>query len=451
MKNHPTEIAAPGALSGERYRNVVDAFKETEAARKTKSEDYFINDRLAVTYVTLTTIILAFSYLVPVLPILILFAMWLPLPLFKGLGMLRPSRSLIWASLLPLFSMLSALWSDYSFKSLYLGIAFFSTIICIIIVNRTIRFKAFVQGMVLGLSFCMAATLQSGAQGTDVFSDTYALIGYFGSKNTVGGFAGFGMLASAGLFFIEKGFWRRILTCLGPFILCLVCLYLSKSATSLVAITVSLAAMLWAGLMCYLPRSVKFIIIATSIMLFVTLMTGIAMDGGKTLLNALGKDSTLTGRTYLWSEGYKIGWERPVLGHGYCAFWVQGQPQAERYWYEFLIPSRAGFHFHSTYIQVFVDLGLIGTLLVICQLFGACIQATRFALRGRMRAEGALLFGFSLMFLIRSFVEVEIVGVFSISALLFYTINLRLAQWVPATRTVHLPSTEGAAHGTSPR
>ncbi len=78
----------------------------------------------------------------------------------------------------------------------------------------------------------------------------------------------------------------------------------------------------------------------------------------------LGKDSTLTGRTYLWQQGIEAAKASPLVGVGYQAYWVQGFSEAERLWEEFYIGSRAGFHFHNTFIEAVVETGLIGLILL---------------------------------------------------------------------------------------
>ena len=88
------------------------------------------------------------------------------------------------------------------------------------------------------------------------------------------------------------------------------------------------------------------------------------------LLGAFGKDSTLTGRTYLWAEGLAAAGAAPTFGTGYYAYWVQGFPEAERLWEEFYITSRSGFHFHNTYIEALVELGVVGFALVALWLSG---------------------------------------------------------------------------------
>uniref|UniRef100_B0T437 O-antigen polymerase n=1 Tax=Caulobacter sp. (strain K31) TaxID=366602 RepID=B0T437_CAUSK len=78
--------------------------------------------------------------------------------------------------------------------------------------------------------------------------------------------------------------------------------------------------------------------------------------------DVLKKDTTLTGRAYLWYRAQPIIGQKPVLGHGFQAFWTQGNEDAEGLWNWAKNKSRAGFNFHNTYIEMQVDLGMVGLI-----------------------------------------------------------------------------------------
>lgn len=76
---------------------------------------------------------------------------------------------------------------------------------------------------------------------------------------------------------------------------------------------------------------------------------------------AVGKDSTLTGRTQLWAFAQSYIAERPWLGFGYSAFWdTEGAFYINRVSF-----AREGRHlyFHSYYYEMAVQLGVPLTLL----------------------------------------------------------------------------------------
>jgi exopolysaccharide production protein ExoQ len=145
------------------------------------------------------------------------------------------------------------------------------------------------------------------------------------------------------------------------------------------------------------------------------------------VFEALGKSSDLTGRTFLWSEGIKIGMRHPLLGDGYWAFWVPGRPEAEAYWYKFDIYGKSGFHFHNLYIQTFVDLGIIGLLLMCALILSNCYKSIRSIVRDGIDLTNIFCFGFAFMYLIRAFVEVDFLQSFGIGTLLFFSLLPRLS------------------------
>jgi exopolysaccharide production protein ExoQ len=95
------------------------------------------------------------------------------------------------------------------------------------------------------------------------------------------------------------------------------------------------------------------------------------------LLNAVGKDATLTGRTYLWSAAWASISQNPILGLGYQSYWQIGNWGAEELWKIMFITSRSGFHFHNTYLQVTADLGIVGLIMLIGTLILAILKTLR--------------------------------------------------------------------------
>jgi exopolysaccharide production protein ExoQ len=253
--------------------------------------------------------------------------------------------------------------------------------------------------------------------------------GLFGSKNQVGYSAEIGFYATLISFFITRSYLRRFvyLLCLA---LCAVCLVLSSSATSVLSLATTIGITCVALCLSKTPRGLRALLLIFSCIVG-TMFLWFALSSGmeQSLFSALGKDSTLTGRTYLWSEGIKAAMVKPILGYGYHAFWVQGRSLAERYWYELDIPGRSGFHFHNTFIQIFVDLGVLGLITFSLLVFATCFKSIRYVLRNDADLLGIFSLGISFMLFIRAFTEVDIGGPFSLGPLLFYSIIPRLAMY----------------------
>jgi len=150
--------------------------------------------------------------------------------------------------------------------------------------------------------------------------------------------------------------------------LALIILMLSHSSTSLVVCVVVLAILI-------LIRAFATInvIHAGGIALFTVIMLVASFALAESLtpnfsiadyvIESLGKDSTLTGRTELWADVWKLSSERPVLGHGTGSFWVGdvgvSKPIMETYYWP---PNQA----HNGYLDVIGELGFVGLALVMC-------------------------------------------------------------------------------------
>jgi len=76
-------------------------------------------------------------------------------------------------------------------------------------------------------------------------------------------------------------------------------------------------------------------------------------------LKASGKDTTLTGRTELWEDILVYASRNPVQGVGYGSFWIGDQ--ANNLWERHYWKPKQG---HNGYIDVYVELGMIGLVLM---------------------------------------------------------------------------------------
>lgn len=75
------------------------------------------------------------------------------------------------------------------------------------------------------------------------------------------------------------------------------------------------------------------------------------------LFEAIGKESTLTGRTEIWAEAWRAIAERPLLGYGYSAFWNQASPIVQWIWYAVGWEPPTS---HSGYLEILLQLGWFG-------------------------------------------------------------------------------------------
>jgi exopolysaccharide production protein ExoQ len=130
------------------------------------------------------------------------------------------------------------------------------------------------------------------------------------------------------------------------------------------------------------------------------------------ILDSLGKDVTLTGRTWLWEWADREIAARPALGAGYQAFWQEGNWRAEEIWFHDEKIDKTGYHFHNTYLQVAVDLGLAGLLVLLATLGAICARIGSSVLLSRPGAPQFFALGVFLFFLLRLPFEVDLFWAF---------------------------------------
>ncbi|MFC0632476.1 O-antigen ligase family protein [Brevundimonas balnearis] len=166
--------------------------------------------------------------------------------------------------------------------------------------------------------------------------------------------------------------------------LCVIMLLGSSSRTSLIAISITISITILI-LMCT-SRSV--FVRQTSVLyaMLIAISTYYVWTSADSILNALGRDTTLTGRGLIWPAAIKFWATSPILGHGYQAAYLspEGMP---RYMYGIgwrWLPS----HSHNSYIDVMLGVGLLGLLTFAMGVITAAVRAIK-SFRERTRPEVA--------------------------------------------------------------
>lgn len=384
------------------------------------------------TLVFFTTIVMAFSSLFNVIPILIFLGLWLPLPFYKRQFVLNNPIEVLFILSLPFLCCLSTLWSDKPTLTLYHGLQFGSMIVCTLICARLVTTTALIKGLSLGVLCVLLITLAGQNYQSDHFSGGSVLVGYFGSKNIVGFFATIGILSGLLTLFLPAPIWQKFIFGLPALCISLGCLILSQSASSFIAAFCIAGALLVAGALDKLPLSYKWL--AAAMICFAGLVLLIStyafeINYVENILSILNRNPTLTGRTFLWEQGIEQLAHSPILGHGYRAFWVPGNNLAEYLWDYFAITGKSGFHFHNFFIQIAIDLGALGLVLGSALLIITVFKTLLLPLRFGMTLETTLLLGLGVMFAIRTMVEVDLLGPYGMGSFLFYMLLPRALDY----------------------
>jgi O-antigen ligase len=124
-------------------------------------------------------------------------------------------------------------------------------------------------------------------------------------------------------------------------------------------------------------RLALFGALAASLAVYAGSVLDVSEDG---IFGILGRDATLSGRTDLWQLVMDAIGDRPMLGYGYSAFWGADGPAANLV-YPVIgwTPAAA----HNGFLEVAINLGIAGEVLLIFLLAIGLRRAAVFFWRGR--------------------------------------------------------------------
>ena len=138
----------------------------------------------------------------------------------------------------------------------------------------------------------------------------------------------------------------------------------AQSATSLVGLVLGASVLLfmrssWAR--AHIDQLGRVVLVLVILFLLAYLIPGVP----DMLVGLVGRDITLTGRTELWADLLKQPFN-PLLGTGYQSFWLGSRAEAlwDKYYFH---PNQA----HNGYLETYINLGLIGTGLLMAFLVTA--------------------------------------------------------------------------------
>jgi exopolysaccharide production protein ExoQ len=130
----------------------------------------------------------------------------------------------------------------------------------------------------------------------------------------------------------------------------------ASSATALLCFVIGLSYLLVVYMTPgrFKPRNLSRAFVIVLLLYFpIDFITGLT----EVVIKSLGRETTLTGRTEIWDAVIQEV-DNPLMGQGYESFW--NGPRLVRLWKKFPFqPNQA----HNGYIEVYLNLGLIGVLL----------------------------------------------------------------------------------------
>ena len=333
---------------------------------------------------------------------------------------------------IPLLAIVSSIWSDIPLLTLRGGIQLLLTTVFAMITAAVVRFDFFIKTAGFCFFIIMFLCLISDRYALNGLTGEYSLIGIFDSKNYLSMNAAFSVFVGVTIY-RNYNLNKKIKLCgLALVILSFSVLLKSKSLGSVVT---TILVLVLAVLYIYyqkinLPKLVRCQFNWLIVISFLILVFGLIVIGNTStfdnVMYDLGKDPTLTGRTYIWSRGVESIIERPILGLGYKSVFYIGNPMAEDIWEYVHVKSGGGFHFHNMYIDISVELGLLGAFVFLLVL-GKFIRLLANKKLELGNKEGFSLMVFIYMFL-QTFLEATWFSQFTISQFLICAAWIYLNQ-----------------------
>ncbi|MDB6453850.1 O-antigen ligase family protein [Falsirhodobacter sp. 20TX0035] len=301
-------------------------------------------------------------------------------------GTLRGMRREWLLIVMALWCLVSLAWSDYPALSLRYGIQLGLTVMIAIAICQRITPQALIKIVLLSYGIAGLLSLASGR----ARSGGMGFLGIYGSKNSLAFAMGVLLLVSLAVLLDRRmpRLWRGLAlpgAGLGAMLM-----VMGNSTGALVAIAASIATLMPIMVLHRMKANARVVVIVLAAVLAVSMavmLSTMADDLALAFLNTTGKDVTLTGRTDLWHVAFGEIMQRPFLGTGFQAFWVQGNPRAEELWAEFGISTRGGFNFHNTLISNAVEIGLVGVALQAVVFFSAVYFSLVWAVRSPSAAS----------------------------------------------------------------
>jgi O-antigen ligase len=174
---------------------------------------------------------------------------------------------------------------------------------------------------------------------------------------------------------MEKGKKRRneliLIALFGCMIIWL--LHMAQSSTSLVAVLIASASMVFVGLRLVKPQYMGPYLLAAAV-------TGVVAEGVfgiySSFLKLLGKSPTLTDRTLVWHDLLQIQ-INPIIGTGFESFWMGDRLKLlwAKWWWH---PNQA----HNAYLETYLNLGLVGLFLLLGWFVATFQKARRDLVKG---------------------------------------------------------------------
>jgi exopolysaccharide production protein ExoQ len=320
--------------------------------------------------------------------------------------------------LYPAWGLISVFWADAPNAAMAKAIQLFLTYaICIAALHST-SYRTILAIHAVVFIFALSSIFLSSNTVSIYATGEVIRVGVFGSKNNLSLYSAEGFVISLMLMAVAKPWTKHWL--LGAFLFTVGCLVVleAKSLGTTMAIFGCLGAAYGLYIFPSLLRNRGYrnvVLISITCVILITIFSValfVTFEQYQSFMYALGKDPTITGRTFLWAFGAQSISEHFWGGVGLASYWKLDNPNALLMWEVAQKQAGAPFGFHNTYINTWVELGLIGMLIVTFIITTLLYRVFILTFAGLTRLQTASAM-FVLFFLAKSFFEVMGFGTFS--------------------------------------
>ena len=307
-----------------------------------------------------------------------------------------------------IYCSISVVWSEYPLVASKRLIKFIGDLVMVLIVltdrdprEAFDRFLARLSFILIPISILLIKYYPDIGRGYDRWTYKPIYIGVTYNKNLLG-MVCLILGVSMGWRFIKALRGENGIRQKGPAIACgvivamvLWLLSIAHSATSQSCFYMGIVVVILASIRGVARRPV--IVHLTALTMVSVAFAALFLDLGSGLVETLGRDSTLTGRTELWQRIMGMN-GNVLLGRGFDSFWLGERLAAlwKIYWWQ---PNEA----HNGYIEVFLNLGLVGVGFLIALIGKGYRQAADGIRRGRI--EGGVMLAYVVIAIAYNFTE----------------------------------------------
>jgi len=287
------------------------------------------------------------------------------------------ARKNVWLLVLLFYMLISIIWGEYQFIALKRWIKTFGTIVMVaIIATERLPFKAGILTVELLSAFVLIISLiliivfpNIGIMYLQSVGNCWT--GLTSHKNQLGQWASIGAIIFFWQYWNCHGAFRKSV-CLSLSGLSFILLIGSKSETATlltlfgIVLMVCLVVIRKIGKGSSLFALIALITLVASILLY----SQFFLNGSllNKFFNAIGKDSSFTGRTDIWGIALQTAGKKMLLGYGYGTFWMTNSADKIRQICEWDF-----FSAHNGFLDIYLHLGLLGLVLSMFYIFSAFI------------------------------------------------------------------------------